>query len=143
MKVTTNNAVMALLGDVYTLKVQFRNGKGNDDFSPKVYTYMSTEPVEAGEIVIVDSPYSGMAFCRVVQCDICDFIIDADYDYKFIIDVVNQKKHGKLMAAIEEFKSTLVRRQRQKLIREFREEYGLEEGDTDIIAKIRKKFFKK
>lgn len=134
------NVALLHLGDLFAVNVKFKNGSG--EYVSKEYTYLSSEPIKVGAEVIVESPYSGNVVVRVESCEQSDFDILADYEYKFVVQVVSTEAHEKRKNLIAELKkqmrSAIHRKQQKELV----EQLGLEDDDTfnKVLKKAKKMF---
>jgi hypothetical protein len=125
------NIALLSLGDLYAVNVVYKNSAG--EYVSKEYTYLSTQKIEPGTEVIVESPYSGMVVVRVASCALSDFDVFAEYEYKFVVQVVDRKAHDKTKNLIRKLKDQMraaVHRKQHKQI--------LKDLDLDSDSKFMK-----
>lgn len=136
------NVALLHLGDLYAVKVKFKNGDGQYCDHHKEYTYLSGEKIKPGSEVIVESPYSGNVVVRVESCELSDFDILADYEYKFVVQVVSTKAHEKRKRVIAELKKQMRAAIHRKKQKELVESLGLKDDDTfnKVLNKAKKLF---
>lgn len=130
------NLALLHLGDLYAVNVRFKNSDGVYA-SAKTYTYLSTEEIKVGSEVIVESPYTGLVVVKVEECELSDFDVLADYEYKFIVQVIDTKRHSKLKTAIAELKKQMRAAIHRKQQAEMIDQLGLAE-DTKFNRTLNK-----
>lgn len=109
--------------------------------SGKTYSYLSTFPVEEGDLVVVEGYNSSLAVVKVVEVlsgDGLDLI--PNYSYKFVVDTVDLTKHQMLMSAQADL-AKKIQQQRNKLeLDSLRSELKLEDDDSFGILSAIKSF---
>ncbi|MGL5567502.1 MAG: hypothetical protein ACRDC4_17435 [Plesiomonas sp.] len=107
------NTVVAMMEGLKAVTVIFNESRGR-------YTYLSAQDINVDDLVIVNSPRSGMTICKVV--DVTDnFDIHANFEYKFIVSKLDTTEYDAIMAAKAELEAQIKAAQEQEQRRLVRE----------------------
>lgn len=94
----------------------------------KEYTYKALESdnLQVGDLVLVDSPSSGMRVVQVVRVDPKPRIdLKASFPYKWIVQKVDMTRYNNILEQEEKFQDALLEvervRQREEVLRSFEE----------------------
>lgn len=119
------NHLLALLAQGFTtVKVRFPNDS-------QLYTYKAKKTVQVNDYVVVDSPRHGMKCAQVMEVDDNPKIdVTADFDYKWIVAVVDVTEYVDTMKREEAFLKALeeveVAKHREQQLKSYRD--SLPEG---------------
>lgn len=87
--------------------------------SNQVYHYKTVLDVAEGDIIVVDTPSSGMT-CVTVKAIVDALDIDLDkYNYKWVVQKVDTEHYETMQSREKEAKTLLLKHRQQKAVQEF------------------------
>lgn len=133
-----HNHLLSLLQDGFTtINISFEVQGDYDDAQQrasnrntkrKTYTYKApiTDNLNAGDLVVVESPQKGLVIVMVDSVDEEARIdLDAPFPYKWIVQKIDRTRYDAYAAQEENFRSALVEvertKQREKVMKDFQE----------------------
>lgn len=124
-----NNVAIAMFETAKAVEVTFARSGGK-------YTYMTLrDDLEVGDKVVVDTPQAGLTVVAVTKVD-ADWDIDAQFNYKFIVDKVNTTQHAEIVESVEEVKALIEAERRKAARKAMVEGLGLKADLCKKVAKI-------
>lgn len=140
----TDYMIAMLNSSMTTVGVSFKDSDGQP--VGKEYTYKTDLKLEAGDEVIIDSPYSGLTIAVVTRVDeVADLDEKATFSYKWIIGKVDLEAHKARLEREEELKKEFLAVQAKvrkfKMVNELKAAMGFGENEScqeldSLIAKI-------
>lgn len=123
MKLQQNAATLLIGEDLKAVKVEFNEGG-------QLYSYLCAHDVAVDDTVIVRNFKDKLTTVKVVQViEAADLPLDVDYEYKFIIDVVDTTKYDNIMEARKELVRGIERERRKSVLSQLKSTLGLAEDN--------------
>lgn len=115
-----------------TIRVKFEG-------TQRLYTYKALleDKVKEGDYVVVDTPSAGLQLCEVHHVDrVPNIDVDADFDYKWIVQKVDRSKYDERIEREEQFHLAMQEVEREKKRAELRQHFLADIGEDSVAKRI-------